>query len=375
MQKLKRLLKKTKIHKPIKKILFTLSGLKVKKGFEFVATKGLVKIPKTVIFEPTIKCNLNCQMCYQKEERIRGKKDLTLEEIKKIFLNLKKENKIKKVALIGAEVFMRPDIFEIIGFLNNLNIKVYIQTNGTLISKATVERLRELKNITGIGSSLDGKKELHNKIRGRSNAFDKLFQAMDLLKKYFTITINTVIMDENIDQILDIAKLLKQASIFNYSLQFEMAATPEEIGESRKLLGINISDFAVEVKADNNFSFGLDKLLNILEKLNQIRGLDITIQPRIFNKYPEFYFNGTLRENCSNLYCKEINAIRINAQGEVIFCPFIKKSFGSLLEKDLEGIWNSQNFRDFRIRLLKNNLTPVCKRCCRLGLIQAESKK
>jgi MoaA/NifB/PqqE/SkfB family radical SAM enzyme len=367
MQKLKKLLKKTKIHKPLKKILFFLLGLKKRRGFERVRTKGLIDIPKAVIFEPTIKCNLNCQMCYQKQERIRGKKDLTLEEIKKIFLNLKKQNKIKKVSLIGAEVFMHPDIFEIIAFLKKLNIKVYIQTNGTLLTKATVERLKKLKNITGIGSSLDGKKELHNKIRGRSDAFDKLFQAINLLKKYFTITINTVIMNENIDQILEIAKLLKQTKVFNYSLQFEMAATPEEVEESGKLLGINISDFAVEVKADNNFSFGLDEILNILKKLNQTKGLDITIQPRIFNKYPEFYLNGTLRENQSNLYCKDIHVIRINAQGEIIFCPFIKKSFGNLLEKKLEQIWNSQNFRDFRVRLLKNNLTPVCKRCCRLG--------
>lgn len=59
---------------------------------------------------------------------------------------------------------------------------------------------------------------------------------------------------------------------------------------------------------------------------------------------------------------------RINAQGEVIFCPFIKKPFGNLLEQSFEEIWNNEEFKQFRKKLVKNNLAPVCSRCCRLGI-------
>lgn len=366
MLKVKKILKKTSLYKPLKKARNFLAGQKERKILARLEKDGQVPAPRHVTFEPTTKCNLDCRMCYQKQERALGKKDLSLEQIKRIFKRLRTGQKINKVSLIGAEVFMRPDIFEIIDYLGNLGIKVYLQTNGTLINKQNINRLRQCKNITGLGFSLDGPKELHNQIRGQAYAFDKLMEALALTKNDFSLTVNSVIMEENIDRLAEVARLLKEEGISDYSLQFEMIATPKDAEHARAMLDLEESDLAIDCQENDAYSFKLSKLTEILEKLKKIKGLNVLIQPTIFYRHPKLYFNGLLRQGVK-LRCKDMLAPRINAQGEIIFCPFIKKTFGSLPEQDFEEIWNGQEMKKFRLKLLQNNLTPVCKRCCRLG--------
>jgi len=60
--------------------------------------------------------------------------------------------------------------------------------------------------------------------------------------------------------------------------------------------------------------------------------------------------------------------LRIDPQGNVIFCPYLRRSFGNLVEQPAAEIWNSSTMRQFRVWLLENNLLPICQRCCKLGL-------
>ena len=90
------------------------------------------------------------------------------------------------------------------------------------------------------------------------------------------------------------------------------------------------------------------------------------VQPRIYDRHSQFYFDGSLRQNIK-VGCKDLFACRVDAQGNIIFCPIIKTKLGNLLENSLEELWNSDRFKKMRLDLVKNNLTPVCKRCCRLG--------
>jgi hypothetical protein len=173
-------------------------------------------------------------------------------------------------------------------------------------------------------------------------------------------------MEENLEQLPAIGRLVKSWGVNNYSLQFEMFATPEEYRRSYESLNIASDDLAVEVKNSQDFNFSLEKLKSVLFELRQIDGLNILLQPEAFNRYPEFYLAGNLREKVG-LFCKDINTMRINAQGEIIFCPFIKKSFGNLNLEDPAKLWNGQDLRELRKKLLQNNLAPICKRCCRLG--------
>ncbi|HNZ86405.1 MAG TPA: radical SAM protein [bacterium] len=361
---IKKVIKSSFLYKPIKKIYLVVSNISMRRNIKkfFSGKKNI--LPSGIAFEPTTKCNLNCRMCYQKQERALCNQDIKLEDVKKSFLPLK--GRIKSIGLIGAEVFMRRDIFEMIHYFNTLNMSVYLATNGTLINDENIEELKNCKNVTGIGYSLDGPRDYHNFIRGQSYAYDKLLKAIELTRNNFNTTVNSVIMDDNINYLFEVANIVKDQGVKNYSLQFEMFSTKAELEESARILGIDEKDFAVELKESCTYKFDKGQLFKILNELKKISGLNILIQPNIFNIYPDEYLNGSLREKVK-LYCKDMNTLRLNAQGSVILCPFIKREFGNILEQDVSEIWNSEEFINIKKKIISNNLLPICKRCCRLG--------
>lgn len=353
-----KLLKKTNLARPVKRLIVS---TKKQTSLE----DGTVPLPTNIIFEPTTKCNLNCQMCYQREERKMGKQDLSFEEIQKIISNL---GNVKRVSLIGAEIFTRGDIFQIIEEFLKRGIGVFLTTNGTLINENNISELMRLKKgIRGIGFSLDGPKKLHNKIRGRDWAFDRTIKAINLTKKDFNVSINTVIMDENLEQLPNLARFLKDLGIINFGVTLEMFTIQEDINSSKKILNQDELPLAIEIKSRDKYQFPLSKLQRKIEQMKEIGSVNLTVDPEVFNKFPEEFYNGEARKK-NNLVCKNMSLGRIDSQGNVIFCPFIKRSFGNLLEEPMEKIWDNEEFKSFRRNLLKNNLLPICKRCCRLGV-------
>lgn len=360
-----------KISKKLRVFNFIKKSLMKKKDTHLL-NDGTASMPYSVGFELTTQCNLNCVMCYQKEERLMGKKDLSLDEIKKVLDNMPF---LKRASLIGSEIFMRKDIFEIIEEFSKRGIKLYLTTNGTLLNGNNVKKLKKFKNIIrGIGFSLDGLKDTHNRIRG-ANIFDKVIESINLVKNDFNVSVNSVMMKSNLNELYDLIKYLNSVGVVNFGLTMEMFATPEEIISSRNILGDKDLQIAMEVSKSPTYNFPLQELQETIKKIRTIKGINVVIHPDIFDYSPEELYNGKLREK-TKLACKNMFIGRINAQGNVIFCPFIKKSFGNLLMGPLENIWNNDEFKSFRNDLLKNNLLPVCKRCCKLGLsVENENEK
>ncbi len=359
-----KLLKKLYLAKPIKKLMVFLDRIS---GYKkpILLEDGTVSLPSDIVFEPTTKCNLNCQMCYQREERKMDKRDLSFDEIKKMLDNI---SNLKRASLIGAEIFTKPDIFQIIEEFIKRGIKSYLTTNGTLINKDVADRLKKFKKgIRGIGFSLDGLKETHNRIRGANFAFDKTIEAINLVKNDFNVSINTVIMEENLEELPKLARFLDDLGIVNFGITLEMFATVKDISSSKKILNQNELPLAIEIRDKDQYQFPLSKLQETINEIKKIKGINLTVDPEVFNKFPKEFYSGRSREKV-NLICKNMFIGRVDSQGNVIFCPFIKKSFGNLLEQTFEEIWNSEEFKKFRINLLKNNLAPICNKCCRLGV-------
>jgi radical SAM protein with 4Fe4S-binding SPASM domain len=174
-------------------------------------------------------------------------------------------------------------------------------------------------------------------------------------------------MEENIDELYDLVKFLHGLGVVNFGFTLEMFVTPEEIALSKKFLGYQDLPLALEMQNEAKYKFSLEKLKQTIDKVRAIKGINLVIQPGVFSDFPEEFYNGTLREK-TDLVCKNMFIGRVNAQGDVIFCPFIKKSFGNLLKESFEEIWNSEEFKQFRKKLAKNNLVPICSKCCRLSV-------
>src|SRR5690606_28167034 len=70
----------------------------------------------------------------------------------------------------GGEPLLRKDLFELARLASEAKIRTVLSTNGTLITKAVAQKLKDA-NFHYVGVSLDGIGETNDKFRATPNAF------------------------------------------------------------------------------------------------------------------------------------------------------------------------------------------------------------
>ena len=165
-----------------------------------------VSVPFTILLDPTSKCNLNCTGCwagaYQRHD------SLSFEEVDRIVTEAK-ELGMYFITMSGGEPFLWPHLFEL--FEKHPEVVFMTYTNGTKLDKDTVQRMKELGNVSAC-ISLEGMKERTDFRRG-SGMYDKIMQAMDNLYEAgipfgFSATLTRenwreVVSEEFIDHMID----------------------------------------------------------------------------------------------------------------------------------------------------------------------------
>ena len=107
-------------------------------------------------------CNLHCEHCYWWLNR-KENEELTVEEWQKVIDEKFKKNHVFIITLVGGEPTLRPDVIEL--FVKQFPKRVSIVSNGTL-------PLKRIENLYFYWISIDGTKEIHDKIRG-DNAWER----------------------------------------------------------------------------------------------------------------------------------------------------------------------------------------------------------
>lgn len=124
-----------------------------------------------VVFNITRSCNLECMHCYSGSRPGRFPGQLSTPEIKSVLEDLA-DFDVPAVLLSGGEPMVHPDFWEILEFAVELDLRVTLSTNGTLITEERAGRLKET-GLTYAGISLDGMKETNDRVRGMEGAFER----------------------------------------------------------------------------------------------------------------------------------------------------------------------------------------------------------
>jgi len=328
----------------------------------------------TVGYEPTIRCNLRCKMCYQGQTRALRRSELGTDEVMEIFEKLKR--KTATIKLVGGEPMVRDDILKLLNFWYKNNTRTILQTNCTLINANNIKTIKQLTNITDVLTSLDGPPELHDVIRGVPGAFDKLKQAIELLKKSrpdIPITVFATILPwDNLDDLLRLIDVVKGLGLGTLNLIFEQVYSAEEVRAAKNvftnIFGWSEDNYRLNTQVKESFfpvGFSAAKFKNKLKEARFYglkKGCFVNFVPFNYYRQPAKYLNGGPgRPFCLKLLAPEL---RVNQTGDVIWCDVIEKSFGNLLEKTPDQIWLSDEYQKFRNYLYKNSL-PICRRCCK----------
>ena len=163
-------------------------------------------------------CQLRCNMCFYWDSMQKKTIQLSIEEIKKIAKSLPN---LLQLSLTGGEPSLRKDLPEVVKTFCDISkvAKCSIITNGMLTNRV-IEMVRKIltenkKTSFRLCVSIDGTKEIHNKIRGVEKSYDnaiKTFFALKELKKEFNnihVDINTTVSKFNYDNFFSFTNLVQ----------------------------------------------------------------------------------------------------------------------------------------------------------------------
>jgi radical SAM protein with 4Fe4S-binding SPASM domain len=294
------------------------------------------RVPLDMVQLPiTQRCNLQCKMCQRHFAADLDESDISREVLEPI---LDACPSLANVHVQGVgESLLNENICCVIDEVRKRLPawgKVGTCTNGTLLTKETVERLLD----TGpdyLFFSLDGAtKAAAEAIRIGSN-FDEVIDNIarcvrlrqDSRKTKPWFMANFVIMEENLDEIAPFAELMGSLGVdsvrYTHRIDYEEILAPrfEEAGKLAKRHGLAM----------------------------------------VFPKY----------RRTQDVRCLHLQTMVVLLSGDVVPCcgmepgarPWPIKTFGNVKEKSLLEIWNSGEFSEYRYQVATGDLPGSCQKC------------
>ncbi len=144
-------------------------------------TETALTFPITIFLLTTQKCNLRCLHCLNHSSKensmipiIELDTEYIMPAIDEIF-----DHGGFVIKITGGEPFLRPDIFDILHYIDSKPINTIIFSNGLLIDDNVVNKLKQLKH-SRVRISIDGVENTNDKIRGKGS-FNAAYNALKKL--------------------------------------------------------------------------------------------------------------------------------------------------------------------------------------------------
>ena len=163
------------------------------------------RVPLTVGWNITHRCNLRCAYCMTRDQRT---PELDTPESLRLVGEMADAG-VRLVTLSGGEPFLRRDLEPIVEALMNRGIQVVINSNGTLVRR----RPRVVQMGAELKLRLDGPPEVHDAIRG-PGVHDKVIDAIEFCREAGApVEIRTVIGTHNVDSLDYALEVARQTDI------------------------------------------------------------------------------------------------------------------------------------------------------------------
>jgi radical SAM protein with 4Fe4S-binding SPASM domain len=356
-EKLDKLLADPYVRRAIKTITKTFVQIGIKKPLSVCA-------PLLVVWDFTHKCNLKCKHCYS-NSGTSTREELTTAQALNVVDQLA-DFGVTALAFSGGEPLTRKDFFEVANHAVERGLYVSVATNGTLLTKENVKKLKATR-IHYVEVSIDGASaESHDEFRGVKGAFEKAVSGLEnCAEEGLTACIAVTATKKNLKEIPEILNLAEKigAKRFTY---FNFIPT----GRGKELYS---QDLTPEER-EKLMIFLLDKIVkgckvSILTTAPQLARVSLQYQGKQGDIAMSLAHMQTAKISrktailadfiggcgAGRLYCS------LSPQGDVHPCVFLPIKVGNLKSEKIEDVWlNSKIFNALRDR---SNLRGPCGRC------------
>lgn len=300
--------------------------------------------PTSITINITNNCNSHCQHCYLWQSK--PEKQLTFDQAKKIIDKLYEWLGNFYLFFTGGEPFLNQNLTEIIKYAQNKGIICHVNSNALLIDQKLAQKIIDSK-LDSISISLDGAKTTtNNQIRGIPIAYQKVIQAVKLLKNGPNIYINTVIMKPNTNELIPLIKLsqIKKTNGINFQCLLPTLATKENIRDMQSgPLWPQYKDVKSQIK----------KII----KLKPSQKYNLLADENYLNQIINYYKNPITANQ--NITCAAgINNFIVDNKGNVRLC-FDMSPIGNIFKTSAKKIWTSKKAQ--KQRKIIRKCPKLCK--------------
>jgi radical SAM protein with 4Fe4S-binding SPASM domain len=303
---------------------------------------GRLKPVAFVIWLVTHRCNLTCTYCEASSgEEIAN--ELSHDQALRMIDDLKRAG-VSRLLLSGGEPLMRPDIWDLLDYLDRVGLTPGLISNGYLI-QANWEEIKRHRYFF-FQTSIDGIPSFHDYMRGRPGAFERAMNGLELFGRLRTPMriVNTVVHEKNLDQLDEMFGHIKRS-----------AATQWQLTPMAKVGRAADAEWCLDRE-------GIARIIEFVERNKRTYPLGLSESHAYLScinghalGYPFFCGAGLTR--CS-----------IMPDGEVLGCNQVydyQYSEGNVKERSFSDIWENE-FKIFR----KRDFREECAACVHLNRCQ-----
>lgn len=289
----------------------------------------------------THRCNLRCKHCYQEDYS----EDLEPDNLEKIFnqiMDYIRKNHYKgHINFTGGEPFVSEHLWRLMDLCEENQITFGILTNGTLLTKERVEKLRHYEKLSFIQISIDGARKKHNSIRGEGN-YEKAFAAMKRLKKAgIQSMVSFTLSKENKDELKKVIRICERAKIDRFWTD--------------RLIPIGSNQ--LDILTTEEYQKCLDVLSHEIRRSERLFWIKTTIHN---NRALQFLCDCGKRKSSVYECSAGRQLLTILADGTLLPCRRLPIELGNLLTKTIDELVAQSEV----IALLRKNTKPEeCKGC------------
>jgi radical SAM protein with 4Fe4S-binding SPASM domain len=315
--------------------------------------------PVHVKIKITWRCNLRCEMCNVWRQTRRNV--LTPELLRSLADELA-DLGCRKVHLSGGEVLLRPDLYDLIAYLSDKDMRVNLTTNGTLLTRDVALRLVD-SGLRGASISIDSpQRHVHDRIRGRGawkrtlRGLRELRRAQEKRRAKLRIRVNTVVSRTNYESLADLATFVHQHGADRLTL-----IPVDDPSGDLWLSKTRIRDYNAHVApriADEAVAAGL---FTPTDDPAQAFPFGSTKGDLNYSRYG-FYARGLYeRQPC---YAPWTHAL-VTPRGRVYACCMTRseKPLGNLCDASFRQVWEGTTYRDLRRTMCDVTPYAICHRC------------
>jgi MoaA/NifB/PqqE/SkfB family radical SAM enzyme len=325
-------------------------------------TNRIHELPVLVMM-PHSSCNCRCVMCDIWKAN-NDKRELPTWEIER-HLEAFRKLKVREVGVSGGEALMHNNLWKLCEMLRKRGIKVTLLSTGLLLRNFASE---VVENIDEVIVSLDGSREVHDKIRNIPQAFDKLTAgvlAIRMLQPKLRITGRCVLQRYNYFDLENIITSAREMPLEQISfLAADVSTTAfNHVVEREK---DRVSEIALTLEEAKDFQRIIEESVVKLE--GDYLSNFIAESPDKMRRIAKYYLAvaGGGKFEAPQCNAPWVSAV-LESDGRLMPCFFLEP-YGNIYGNDFEGLLNSEKAIAFRKKLdVKKN--EICSKCvCSLKL-------